>query len=101
MQRSGEGALLLGHYSESCQWPCLTQPRQWFHHLLPKYLITGNRKSPLENWDTPSPLLRAQVAPTPAAGDLSSSRGPGPAFSLGPGRCGPRWGALWVTWGAS
>lgn len=48
---------------------CLTQPRQWFHHLLPKYLITGDRKSPLENWDPPSPLLRAPVAPTPAASD--------------------------------
>lgn len=98
MRQSREGALLLGHYSESRRWTRLMQPRLRFHHLLPKYLITGNRKSPLENRD-PSSLLRAQVALTPAAGDPSCSQSPGPAFSLGPGRCCPRWGALWVIWG--
>lgn len=32
---------------------CLMQLRRWFHHLLPKYLITGDRKSPLESQDPP------------------------------------------------
>lgn len=54
--RSGEGALLLGGHSESGLEPRLTQPSSWFHHLFPKYLITGDRKSPLESWDPPPPL---------------------------------------------
>lgn len=92
MRRSGEGALLLGGCSKSGQWPRLTQPRRWFHHLLPKYLITGNRKSPLESRDPPSPLLRVPAALTPAAGDPPPQPGPGPAsFPGGLGGWCPRW----------
>lgn len=98
--RSGEGALLLGCCSESGLQPRLTQPGRWFHHLLPKYLITGDRKSPLESRDTPpSPLLRARAVLTPAVSDPPlPSMGLGPPPTLGAwGDGAPSGGPLWVT----
>ena len=94
------GVAAPGPGSKSGQQPGLTQPRQWFHHLFPKHLVTGDRKSPLESRDPPSPLLRALEALTPAAGDPPPPQ-PGPWAASSPGSLG-RWrprlgGALRVT----
>ena len=94
------GVAAPGPGSKSGQQPGLTQPRQWCHHLFPKHLVTGDRKSPLESRDPPSPLLRALEALTPAAGDPPPPQ-PGPWAASSPGSLG-RWrprlgGALCVT----
>lgn len=84
-RRSGEGAPLLGGCSESGLQPRLTQPRRWFHHLFPKYLITGDRKSPLESWDPPLPSLEGSSCSDP------SCQRPSPP-QQGPWACLLPWG---------
>ena len=98
------GVAAPGPGSKSGQQPGLTQPRQWFHHLFPKHLVTGDRKSPLESRDPPLPSLEGsggsdpscwRPSPTPAGalgrllpwepGEMEAQVGGGTAGDLGAG----------------
>lgn len=68
-RRSGEGALLLGCHSKSGPWPASRNPGSGFITCSPSTSLLETGRAPWKTGTPPSPLLRAPVAPTPAASD--------------------------------